>query len=131
MEQTFEKVPGTRTLSVLVVDDEPDVLRLCSDLFGEAGYRVETASTAKEGARRALEGAFDVAVVDYRLPDHQGMALVRWLRRRRPGLAIVMFSAYADWEMFFRACGVGAQDVVSKAFSPRELLRVIRGLTGG
>lgn len=124
--EEVESVPAVRTLRVLVVDDEDDIRRLCRDLFEGAGYAVTLAASAREGARAALAGAYDAAVIDYRLPDARGTALVRWLRRRFPKMALVVFSAYADWDMFFRATGVGARDVVAKVFSPSELLRVVR-----
>jgi DNA-binding NtrC family response regulator len=129
MIETAASVPKVRTLKLLLVDDEADVRKLCSDLFEEAGYAVTAAKDAKGGARAALEGSFDVGLIDYRLPDCRGTALVRWLRRRFPKMALIVFSAHADWDMFFRAGGVGAKDVVAKTSSPRELLRIVRKCT--
>ena len=131
MIETAAAGPKVRTLRLLLVDDEPDVRKLCTDLFEEAGYSVTSAPDGKKGARAALEGAYDVAVIDYRLPDCRGTSLVRWLRRRFPKMAMIVFSAYADWDMFFRAGGVGARDVVAKTSSPRELLRIVRRCTAG
>jgi DNA-binding NtrC family response regulator len=118
--------PAVKTVKVLLVDDEPDIRRLCTELFEGEGYVVKAVGTAREAVRAAFEGAYDVAVIDYRLPDARGTALVRWLHRRRPDMALVMFSAYADWDMFFRAGRCGARDVVAKTFSPKELLRVVK-----
>lgn len=118
----------SRTLKVLLVDDDADVRRFFRDILEAAGMAVTPAATAKEGARLALDGAYDVAVIDECLPDRRGTALVRWLRRRRPALAVVMFSAYADWPMYFRAMGCGAKDVVTKMLPARELLRVVKGV---
>jgi DNA-binding NtrC family response regulator len=129
MIETASAVPKVRTVKLLLVDDEPDVRRLCTDLFEEAGYAVTAAVDAKGGARAALEGPFDVGLIDYRLPDCRGTALVRWLRKRVPEMALIVFSAYADWDMFFRAGGVGAKDVVAKTSSPKELLRIVQKCT--
>ena len=126
MIEALSAVPKVRTVKLLLVDDEPDVRKLCTDLFEEAGYAVTSAEDGKKGARAALEGSFDVAVIDYRLPDCRGTALVRWLRRRYPKMALIVFSAYADWDMFFRAGSVGAKDVVAKTSSPKELLRIVQ-----
>lgn len=131
MIEASAAAPKVRTTRLLLVDDEPDVRKLCTDLFEEAGYAVTAAGDAKTGARAALEGRFDVAVIDYRLPDVRGTALVRWLRRRFPDMALIVFSAYADWDMFFRAGGVGAKDVVAKTSSPKELLRIVKHCTPG
>ena len=121
--------PKVRTARLLLVDDEPDVRKFCADLFQEAGYSVTVAEDGKKGARAALEGRFDVAVIEYRLPDCRGIALVRWLHRRFPALPLIVFSAYADWDMFFRAGRAGAKDVIAKTSSPRELLRVVGSST--
>jgi DNA-binding NtrC family response regulator len=130
MSESIGKAYTVRTLRVLLVDDEPDIRRLCGDVFEGAGYAVTPAGNARDAARAALSQPFDVAVVDYRLPDARGTALVRWLHRRFPRLAVVVFSAYADWDLFFRAGGCGARDVIAKSFSPEELLRVVRNCTG-
>lgn len=118
--------PKVRTVRLLLVDDEPDVRKLCTDLFEEAGYAVTAVEDAKKGARAALEGRYDIAVIDYRLPDARGTALVRWLHKRRPQMALIVFSAYADWDLFFRAGALGAKDVVAKTSSPKELLRIVK-----
>ncbi len=126
MIEAASAAPKVRTLRLLLVDDEPDVRKLCTDLFEEAGYAVIAVEDAKKGARAALEGRFDIGVIDYRLPDVRGTALVRWLRKRFPNMALIVFSAYADWDMFFRAGSVGAKDVVAKTSSPKELLRIVK-----
>jgi DNA-binding response OmpR family regulator len=107
------------TLRVLVVDDRPDA----RPSLEAAGFAVTTVATAREAMK--IAGGFDVAVVEQRLPDARGVALVRWLHRRFPALRIVMYSASADWDLFFRARGVGAEDVVAKMLTARELVRVV------
>lgn len=131
MIEAASAAPKVRTIRLLLVDDEPDVRKLCTDLFEEAGYAVTAVEDAKRGAKAALEGRFDIAVIDYRLPDVRGTALVRWLRKRFPAMALIVFSAYADWDMFFRAGSVGAKDVVAKTSSPKELLRIVKHCTPG
>lgn len=131
MIEATSAAPKVRTIRLLLVDDEPDVRKLCTDLFEEAGYSVTAVEDAKRGAKAALEGRFDIAVIDYRLPDVRGTALVRWLRKRFPAMALIVFSAYADWDMFFRAGSIGAKDVVAKTSSPKELLRIVKHCTPG
>lgn len=114
------------TPALLLVEDDSDIRLLCRRLFEEAGYAVTAAVNAREGARATLERAFDVAVIDYKLPDAAGTALVRWMRRRCPEVPAILFSAFADWDLFYRASRCGARDVVAKISSPRELLRVVQ-----
>lgn len=116
-----------RPLRVLLVDDEPDVRNFYRGLLEDAGMEVTAAGDARHGAVAATEREFDVAIVDERLPDVRGLALLRWLHRRRPAMKLILVSAYADWEMFMRGCGTGAFDVLSKARPASEFLRVIQG----
>lgn len=119
MNEAASLAPRIATLRLLLVDGKPDARAPLED----AGYAVTAVGTAREAAR--IAGSFDVAVVEQCLPDARGTALVRWLHRRHPGMRILMYSACADWELFFRARGCGAEDVVAKMLSPRELLRVL------
>jgi DNA-binding NtrC family response regulator len=130
MMETAPVAGQVKTLRLLLVDDEEDVRNLYRSIFEQAGFAVTAVETARDGARAALDGVFDVAVVDERLPDVRGTALVRWLRRRFRAMPVVLFSAFADWEMFFRASGCGAKDVVAKDVSAREILRVVRHCVG-
>ncbi len=127
MSQKQETGARVKVRKLLLVEDEPDIRLLCQHMFQDAGYSVTAVGDARNGARAALENEFDIAVIDYKLPDSPGTALVRWMRRRCPRTAAILFSAYADWEMFYRASGCGARDVVAKLSSPKELLRVVKG----
>ena len=115
-----------RTVRLLLVDDEPDVLTFYRTFLEDAGFEVTAVKSSREAAEIARRKGFDVAVIDERLPDVRGTALLRWLHRRWPKMNLVLFSAFADWEMYFRACGCGAFDVLSKASSAKELLRVLK-----
>ena len=109
----------TGTLRLLLVDGRPDARAPLE----AAGYEVTTVASARQAME--MGGGYDVAVVEQSLPDGHGLALVRWLHRRFPALRIVMYSASADWDLFFRARGCGAEDVVAKQRTPRELVRVL------
>ena len=121
MNEAATLAPKTATLRLLLVDAEAGA-RLPLEA---GGYSVTAAATAREAARAALAAPYDVAVVEHCLPDARGTALVRWLHRRFPRMRIVMFSACADWDLFFRARACGAEDVVAKLRSHRELVRVL------
>lgn len=114
-----------RTCRILLVEDEPDVGVYFRDLLSERGMTVTWAGTIHEGAAAALRQPVDIAVVDERLPDGRGTALIRWLHRRFPGMKLMVFSAFADWNMFFRASEYGAVDVLSKSRPANEVVRAI------
>ena len=110
--------PGGR---VLVVDDEPQILRALRVVLREAGFEAVPAATAREALDAAALRPPDAAIVDLVLPDGDGVEVTRALREwtRAP---IIVLSAVGDEDEKVRALEAGADDYVVKPFSPRELV---------
>jgi len=110
--------------TILVIDDEPDLLEMVRGNLDRAGYAVETASSGRE-ARAALQRARpDLVVLDLMLPDISGTEICRWVRSE-PELSdvpIIMLTAKADEIDRVVGFELGADDYVTKPFSPRELV---------
>ncbi len=110
---------------VLVVDDEPAILRAVSAGLSARGYAVVTASTGQEALATAATKAPDVIVLDLGLPDLDGIEVCRRLRRWTETPVIVL-SADASDRRKVEALDEGADDYVTKPFSTPELLARIR-----
>ncbi len=110
--------PGGR---VLVVDDEPQILRALRVVLREAGFETVPATTVQEALDLAALRPPDAAIVDLVLPDGDGVEVCRALREwtRAP---IIVLSAVGDEDDKVRALEAGADDYVVKPFSPRELV---------
>jgi two-component system phosphate regulon response regulator PhoB len=112
---------------ILVVDDEPDLLELVRVNLAQAGFDVETAGDGRSALKSIRKRAPDLLVLDLMLPDVSGTEVCRVLRAD-PGLAelpIIMLTARADEVDRIVGFELGADDYVTKPFSPRELrLRV-------
>lgn len=106
---------------VLIVDDEPLVTRSCKRILTEAGYEVDTSESGREGVDRALEGNFDLVVTDLKMPDFDGMELVRTLRNRRPGTAVVVITGYGTVRSAVEATKMGVAEYIEKPFTPEEI----------
>lgn len=119
--------PGAalRTPRLLLVDPERKDRRRFAALLEQAGYGVTPARSAREARRTAAGIPYDAVIIEARLPDARGLALARWFRRYAPATAVILHSAAADWETYFRAIEAGARDAVSKLSPPSELLRVV------
>jgi two-component system, OmpR family, KDP operon response regulator KdpE len=106
---------------VLVVDDEPQILRALKVILREAGYEVVEAATMEEALDRAAVRPPDAAIVDLMLPDGSGIELCRKLREwsRMP---ILVLSAISEEDAKVQALEAGADDYVTKPFGPRELV---------
>lgn len=111
----------TTTLKVLVVDDEPVVVQSCRRVLAEQGYDVESAGTCGEGMRLALASNFDLVMTDLKMPDRDGMDLVRTLRQGKPETAVVIITGYGTVPSAVEALKLGAADYIEKPFTPERL----------
>jgi DNA-binding response OmpR family regulator len=107
-----------------VVDDEPDIAALVAFHLARAGYLVSTAGTGPDAVRIAREERPSLVVLDLMLPGMSGYHVLELLRRdaATSGIAVLMLTARRDEEDRVRGLSLGADDYVTKPFSPRELV---------
>ena len=113
-------------MRILVIEDEPRILAFVSRGLEAEGFTVDAAGDGADGLRKAVLENYDLVVLDLLLPRLDGLAVLRELDQRRPGLPVVIVSARADLETKLRGFGLGACDYVSKPFAFDELLARIR-----
>lgn len=112
--------------TILLVEDDPNVSLLLALQLKRAGHTVRTAGTIGEGRERAGEGGWDIAILDRRLPDGDGLELCRDLRAASPHAYIVMVTGENSDEAKLEGFAVGADDYVTKPFQLDELIARIR-----
>jgi two-component system, OmpR family, KDP operon response regulator KdpE len=112
---------------ILVVDDEPQILRGLRVILTNAGYRVEAADSKQVALDAASVRPPDAIVLDLMLPDGSGVDVCRELRRWTD-LPIVVLSAIGDEREKVRALDAGADDYVTKPFGTEELLARLRAV---
>lgn len=115
---------------VLVVDDEAPLLTLLRYNLEKAGFRVDEAGDGSEALTRINEAQPDLILLDWMLPTISGIELCRQLRRRQTTrtLPIIMLTARAEDQDAVRGLETGADDYVTKPFSPEALIARIRAL---
>jgi two-component system, OmpR family, phosphate regulon response regulator PhoB len=111
------------TASILVVEDEPAIQELISVSLARSGHEVRRAATGEEALGAVAQTLPDVILLDWMLPDASGPALARRLRAeaRTREVPIIMLTARAGDEDKVAGLEAGADDYVTKPFSPREL----------
>jgi two-component system OmpR family response regulator len=114
---------------VLVVEDEARLARLVARVLGEEGYAVETVGDGRSAIVRALSETFDVLVVDWMLPDLDGIQILRRLRAAEVGVPVLMLTARDQIEDRVEGLDAGADDYLPKPFAFPELLARLRALT--
>jgi len=110
---------------ILVVDDEPQILRALKTNLGAAGYVVETAASGEEALASAATNPPDALILDLVLPDRSGTEVTRELRTWT-SVPIVVLSAVGDEHEKVEALDAGADDYVTKPFGMDELLARLR-----
>jgi two-component system phosphate regulon response regulator PhoB len=115
---------------ILVVDDEPDLLELVRLNLDQAGFEVVTAATGAEAMKALRAAPPDLLVLDLMLPDVSGTDLCRQLRADASfaDLPVIMLTARADEVDRVVGFELGADDYVTKPFSPRELVLRVRAV---
>ena len=108
--------------SVLIVEDDPALLRGLKDNFEAQDYRVQLARDGREGLAAALAHPPDLLILDIMLPKLNGYEICRALRAKRLEMPIIMLTAKGQEEDIVRGLELGADDYVTKPFSIRELL---------
>src|ERR1700704_3062471 len=109
---------------ILVVDDEPDVVQLIEYNLKGAGYDVITAQDGEEALKKARASSPDLIILDLMLPQIEGLDVCKMLRRdaATAGIPIVILTAKASETDRVLGLELGADDYVTKPFSPRELV---------
>lgn len=118
----------TKTMHILVVEDEPGVLRLVKRVLERESHVVETASDGADGFDRAGDPAIDVIVLDILLPKMNGVEVCRRLRRDGVNTPILMLTARDAIDQRVEGLDAGADDYLPKPFAFQELLARVRAL---
>ena len=115
------------THRILVVDDEPDITALVAYHLAKSGYRVSTAATGADALKAAREERPDIVVLDLMLPGLSGYEVLGELRKREEtkDVGVILLTARREEADRIRGLSLGADDYLTKPFSPHELaLRV-------
>lgn len=115
-------------LSILIVEDDITFSLMLTIWLGKKGFVVRSSSSVSDAKRRLGEEAFDLVISDLRLPDSDGIDLLKWLKSTHPSLPLIMMTSYAEIQTAVQAMKLGAADYIAKPLNPDELLGKIREL---
>ncbi len=111
--------------SILIVDDDQTSCKTLALIFEKGGYETETAGTGQEAVEKVRERFFNLALLDIKLPDMEGVELLAPLKEMHPDMVVIMVTAYASLETAVRAVNEGASAYITKPLNmDRVLARV-------
>ena len=108
--------------TILIIEDDPTMLRGLKDNFAYAGYNVLTADDGEKGLETALDAKPDLIVLDIMLPKVNGYEICRLLRKEKLDMPIIMLTAKGEESDILLGLNLGADDYITKPFSIKELL---------
>ncbi len=116
----------TKECSIIIVDDDESMCRSLTLIFEKKGYETETAGTGREALEKASERFFNVALLDIKLPDMEGVELLSPLKEMHPDMLVIMVTAYASLETAMRALNEGAYAYITKPLNMDQVLATVR-----
>jgi DNA-binding NtrC family response regulator len=111
---------------ILVIDDDKSILRVFTRILQRQGYSTETAETGREALERIGSQSYDLALIDVKLPDEDGIDLLGKIKVSKPNMVNIMITGFASMDNAVRALNVGADAYLVKPVNPEELIRIVK-----
>lgn len=125
--KSLRKASSTKSISVLLVDDDAELCSSLKRLLGMEGFSVTAAHDADSGVREALEGEYELVILDVMLPGGDGRKVLRRIRLTSQ-VPVIMLTARGDEADRIAGLERGADDYLPKPFNPRELVARMRAV---
>jgi len=116
--------------TVLIIDDESAIRESLQTLLELEGYEVDTAGDGTEGLARLAERPYDLVLLDFAMPDRNGIEILQDIRERDADLAVIMITAYGTVENAVNAMQAGATNFIQKPWDNEKLLADVRAAVG-
>jgi DNA-binding NtrC family response regulator len=111
---------------ILVIDDDENIRKVLETILEDEGYIVETAETAKKGIEESEKAFYNLALIDVRLPDMEGIELLSKLRSTKPKMRKIIVTGYPTLQNAVAAVNKGADAYIMKPFEVEKILQTIR-----
>jgi len=112
-------------MKILVVDDDAIVVKSCKRILEAEGFEVLTVPSADEALETIKKYDFDLLLIDVKMPKHDGMFLMREIKKDLPEIPIIVMSGYPTPETVADVLELGATQFIPKPFRPDELIKTI------
>jgi two-component system response regulator HydG len=112
--------------SLLIIDDDPYIVTLLENYFKREGYEISTSYRGQPALKLLVSKKIDVILCDIRLPDIEGLDLLKSIRQKSPEAVIIMMTAYGDIRAAVKSIQLGAFEYVTKPILPDEISDLVR-----
>ena len=112
-------------IKILVIDDEPVICDGCRLTLSDQGFAVDSCNSGTNGLEILLGGEYDLALLDMKLPDMNGMEILRHVKHENPGVYVIVMTGYSSISNAVQAMREGADNYLAKPFTEDELLQAM------
>jgi len=112
--------------NILVVDDDKSILRILTRILQKQGYNTRTAETGREAEEEINNQSYDLALIDVKLPDTDGVDLLQKMQATRPNMIKIILTGFASMDNGIKALNAGADAYLVKPVEPTELLKILK-----
>ena len=112
--------------SILIIDDDKSILRFFALILQKQEFETDTAETGEEAMEKISNHSYDVALIDVKLPDIEGIDLVGRINLKNPNLIKIVITGFASVEDGIKALDSGADAYLVKPVKPEELIRIVK-----
>lgn len=113
---------------ILIVEDDLTFSLMLTTWLKKKGFTVDTVASVADAKRRIRQNKYRLVLSDLRLPDHDGIDLLKWLKETIPDVPLIMMTSYADIQTAVQSIKLGASDYIAKPLNPEELFGKIQDL---
>ena len=113
-------------MKILVVDDDAIVIKSCRRILEAEGFEVTSVPSADEALEKIKYYEFDLLLMDVKMPKHDGIFLMREIKKNWPDIPIIVMSGYPTPETIADVVKLGATQFIPKPFRPDELVKSVR-----
>ena len=109
----------------MIIDDDKSILRILTRILQKQGYNTHTAETGREAEERISSQSYDLALIDVKLPDTDGIDLLQRIQATRPNMIKIILTGFASMDNGIKALNAGANAYLVKPVEPTELLKIL------
>jgi two-component system, NtrC family, response regulator HydG len=111
---------------IMIIDNDKHIGDLLENYLGRHGYETDLAFNGESAMKMLAKEHFDVVLCEFRLPDTDGMEILKWLRKKSPVTRLIIMTSYANVRIAVKMIKTGAFDYVTKPVHPEEILNIIQ-----
>lgn len=111
---------------ILIIDDDVDICALLKRFLERKGYEVSTAFKGQDGLQKVTQSNYDVILTDFRLPDMDGIEVLKSIKKIKPSVPVIVITGYSDVSQAVKVIRLGAFEYVTKPIFPEEIFMLVK-----